>query len=731
MTSQSTQESADGRPPKTKAANQLSRNKKLLLGLVVCVGFFAAAELAMYLWGVRTLAGEGDPLAGFSSGFPLFEERQIANQDIPLLATATNRLSYFNPQAFPTRKSGSAYRIFCLGGSTTYGRPYDDQTSFAGFLRATLPQMDPTKDWEVVNAGGISYGSTRVALLMRELAQYESDLFVVYTGHNEFLEEQTFSSVIHTPESVLSSGARAAHLRTFSVLHRLVHGTQSSAPKSGSITSDEVDALLDQSIGPNAYHRDDAMRKNVFAQFRKNLEQIITLAQNSGAGVVLVTPAANLRDCRPFKSEYRDALTGKQISKHRALYQQATEAFDADDYQLALQEVTAALAIDDRHAATQFLLGKILWAQADWKQALQAFTMAREEDICPLRAPQQILEIVRDVAKSRDVSLIDFERGVAEVAAHHVPGDDWFLDHVHPTIAGHELLARRVCETLIDEAIASPDAEWRATSFQQVAATVRQQINPQKHAIALRNLAKVLDWAGKSEEADPLAVKAAKLLSGDSESQTMAGFAALRAGKPAEAKTLFEAALKIDSRNVHAIDGMGSVLSAFGQFAAAAECFSTAVQLDPKHVPSWFNLGNAARQMDQLDMAATAYQRALALVPEQPDAHKNLGLVRLAQGQIAAAIKEFEMAQILDVSSPERYTDLGFALLDADELPRAEHSFQAAAEIDPNSVSAVIGIALVKERQQDFAAAAGVLRRGLTFAPDNAQLRELLERMRQ
>ena len=36
-------------------------------------------------------------------------------------------------------------------------------------------------------SGGVSYASYRVAALMEELVRYEPDLFVIYSGHNEFL----------------------------------------------------------------------------------------------------------------------------------------------------------------------------------------------------------------------------------------------------------------------------------------------------------------------------------------------------------------------------------------------------------------------------------------------------------------------------------------------------------------------------------------------------------------
>ena len=56
------------------------------------------------------------------------------------LVTATGRRGHFNLQRFEREKPENNYRIFCLGGSTTYGRPYDDRTSFCGWLRRLLPR---------------------------------------------------------------------------------------------------------------------------------------------------------------------------------------------------------------------------------------------------------------------------------------------------------------------------------------------------------------------------------------------------------------------------------------------------------------------------------------------------------------------------------------------------------------------------------------------------------------
>ena len=127
------------------------------------------------------------PDAGFTPQVPHFHVETNAAGEA-LVTVVPNKRESVNDQTFPRHKKPGTYRIVCLGGSATYGRPFFDHTSFAGWLRAFLPKADPSRKWEVINAGAISYASYRVKGLMAELAQYEPDLFIAYMGHNEFLE---------------------------------------------------------------------------------------------------------------------------------------------------------------------------------------------------------------------------------------------------------------------------------------------------------------------------------------------------------------------------------------------------------------------------------------------------------------------------------------------------------------------------------------------------------------
>jgi len=117
-------------------------------------------------------------------------------------------------------------------------------------LRELLPAADGSRRWDVINAGGISYASYRVARLMEELIEYEPDLFVIYCGHNEFLERRTYESIIDTPQSVRDFESILSVTRTYSLFKRLIEGGPASSPLSGQpageLLTEEVKSILDK-----------------------------------------------------------------------------------------------------------------------------------------------------------------------------------------------------------------------------------------------------------------------------------------------------------------------------------------------------------------------------------------------------------------------------------------------------------------------------------------------------
>ena len=584
--------------------------KKVLFSLIVCVLFFVALELVLALCGITPGVREEDPYVGFSSYVPLFVEEEAGGKAI--LKTAPNKLRFFNLQQFPKSKPEGTFRIFCVGGSTTYGRPYDDTTSFCGWLRHFLPAADPSKKWEVINAGGISYASYRVAKLMEELVRYEPDLFIVYAGHNEFLERRTYASHFERPSGVDALGGLLAHSRTYALLQKVLPGKQtepgSSASPSAYQLPAEVVTILDQSVGPEAYERDDRLREQILIHFRFNLRRMIQLAGTSGAKVILVVPASNLRDSSPFKSVHQAGLTIRSRRAFRGLLDQVRKLLDEDNAAAALNAADQALEIDHRYAELHFLRGHALVKLGRHEEARQSYLLAIEEDVCPLRAFKEIQQMVADVAQEQNVPCVDFARIAGEAAKHNIPGRDLFLDHVHPTIATNRLLAGAILDGMVACKLAVPQGSWGPAAIDQITDHVERNLDHRQHGIALRNLSKVLGWAGKLEEAGELAMQAVELAPDDPETQFQAGIVCEERNELARAERHYRRAFELDPAFSAVHINLGVVLGKQGKYAEARAEFEAGLKKDPYSPFLLANLARAAALAEDFK-AAVKYQR--------------------------------------------------------------------------------------------------------------------------
>lgn len=481
--------------------------KNILFSAIVLVAFFATGEVLLAIAGVRPSISTEDPFFGFAGNVPLFVEEK-GEDGKSVLRTADNKRLLFNRQEFPKEKGDNSYRVFCMGGSTTYGRPYFDLVSFCGWLRVYLQAADPGRDWEVINAGGASYASYRVANLMNELAQYQPDLFIVYSGQNEFLEERSYGGMASLPGWLIDLNAVLSNTRVYTAMSRVVDIIKpgsSRMARQENVLNGEVDEILNHTVGPKSYHRDDVLRQQIIMHYRLNLKRMVGLAHNAGAGIVFVKPAINIKDMSPFKSEHRAGLDGQALDEWQALFEQATALENGGDLAGALEVYHKLLAIDDRHAETHYRAGKVLFGLEQYDEAERSFRRAVEEDVAPLRILADMQQIVTETAEAEDVPLVDFpailRQAYRERYDHAVFGEEFFVDHVHTNKDGYRLLGLALFDELVSLGIAAPDASWNQAKIDAVSRDLLAELNLGDEGDALMKLGKVMEWSGKFEEA--------------------------------------------------------------------------------------------------------------------------------------------------------------------------------------------------------------------------------------
>ncbi len=452
--------------PATAANDEVDPGRKKLrlyrLGFVLLgFGLFGLAELLCVLFGWGRPADYEDPFVGFSRIHPLF----VLNEEEDRYEVPKAKQKFFSPDSFPVEKGDDTFRIFTFGGSTVKGRPYSKETSFTTWLELTLKAADPSRDWESINCGGISYASYRLVPMVEECLDYEPDLFVICTGHNEFLEDRTYERLKEMPEPLAVTHHHVSRLRTYTLFRTALlkaAGKEAKPPASDRhVMAEDVEALLDYQGGLEVYDRNDQWTADVIRHYEHNLRAMISLARAAGVKVLLVKPPSNLRDSPPFKSQNKDGLSIDEILEWEELTTEAKTHF-REDQPTAAKLLERALSIDDRHALTWYELGKCREALGQTEQARAAFLKARENDICPLRMLTPMEEILERVAVETQVPLVDAHALLEAESRMRILGSDQLVDHIHPSIEGHQQIADALLAEMEKQGWTERSPDWAA-----------------------------------------------------------------------------------------------------------------------------------------------------------------------------------------------------------------------------------------------------------------------------
>ena len=408
-----------------------------------------AAELACRVIGLGVAADTDDPFVGFESVVPLF----VADEPGDMMRIAEGRLRFFAAESFPVQKAPGTFRIFCLGGSTVQGRPFSIETSFTTWLQQDLAAADPNRNWEVINCGGVSYASYRLVPILQECLNYEPDLIIMCTGHNEFLEDRTYSG-IKQPGSLQRV---AGHSRLFTMMRSALLPDRNARDRY--LLSEDVEARLDFNDGLQYYSRDDAWHEQVVEHFGSNLRRMATACETANVPLMFMLPPSNLADSPPFKTQPNEGTADQvrtEIAAARKLY--------ATNLSGAIQHLKAAVSLDPRNAANQFELGRAYESAGQTEKARAAFIKARDEDICPLRMTTSLAKKMRQVVSETELPFVDLQVFFDNQSAKSISGNGILVDHIHPSFRGHQLIADELVRSFKEQGYVDPADGWQKHS---------------------------------------------------------------------------------------------------------------------------------------------------------------------------------------------------------------------------------------------------------------------------
>lgn len=707
------------RQRKRRVAGPATSGRQKLALLALGVILLLLVEGALRVVGVAHRTRRPDPFVGFETVYRLWVQTKSKDGQV-VMATAPNKLSFFNYQAFSPTKAPGTVRIFCFGGSSTYGRPYRAETAFPKWLEVNLQLRDPQHRYEVINAGGISYASHRVVHLVQEALRYAPDLLVVYCGHNEFLEARTYEKLLHQPPLVRKARLVMDRSVLYATLRALVARLRERPSGTGghsSAVKDEVSTILDASAGLERYSRHTLQREQTYSRYRDHLERMVAKARAHNVKMVLATLPSNLKDFSPFKSEHGDHLTQDQQEAWEEHFRHGRIAEARGLYQEALTAYQQCQKLDDQYAELAYRIGYCLCQLGHYDLARQYLVMAKELDVCPLRAPAEINRIVREVGARYGVPVVDVEEEFARRSPHGILDSSLLVDHVHPTVRGNQLIAELIAEVLERQGWVVATKE--VNDLERLAAydQLMHAVPPEYYVEGVLNLAKVLGWAGKEEEKLTLLRHHQQQLQGYAEFHYMMGNSMLRRGRVAEAAQAFRRCLQLNPSFANAYTNLGMALEQSGDAEGARANYMKALALSPQDYVAQANLGRLAYLRGENGAAIAAFRKAIALNPEYADAYSGLGVVYYQQGYRDKAVVHLQRALEKNPGYAEAYYDLGLIYLEERKLRQAIDAFRRAIACDPLYADAHCSLGVCYYQLHDVERAITALQNALRLNP--------------
>jgi tetratricopeptide (TPR) repeat protein len=364
-----------------------------------------------------------------------------------------------SPDYFLVPKPAGAYRIFCLGGSTTVGYPYWFNGSFSSFLRDRLRATFPDRAIEVINVGMTATNSHTVLDVTRDVVSFEPDLIVVYDGHNEFYGALGVSSreSLGASRWLTKVYLRLVHWRTFLLL-RDAYGRIAGWFASPAAGEKDAGTMMERLARGQYIGLGSPTYAKALEIFRDNLAETRELCARHGIPLLLATQVSNLRDLPPFVSEGApgtSAATGSRVGTAEARGLAREGKFDR-----ALDRFRGVLAADSLYAAAHYGAARCLDTLGRTAEALVEYRKARDSDQLRFRTSTDFNKAIRQAADGTVATTVDVEQALAAESRGGIVGRELIVEHLHPNSRGYFLIAKAYAAAMRARGLIAPPTVW-------------------------------------------------------------------------------------------------------------------------------------------------------------------------------------------------------------------------------------------------------------------------------
>ena len=347
----------------------------------------------------------------------------------------------FHDQSF-TKDPNQKRRYFALGGSTTYGSPFEHQAKgFPQRIEETLNQHS-TDNWEIINLGVAGMDSASFPKIIEEISSYQAEGILIYAGNNEI--RGALTAQCSNPYRI-GIEKQVNRLRTIQLMRDqfrrfsnvTVHFDHLAERQDDCMKREVANIQSLPPVYPERYPlRSDAHYQMVLQQFQDHLQRSIDLASQQRLKVFLAIPPINLLE-PPADQTWNTQLPPETESQ----LQQRLQDDSIDWKQLTILDPTFALA------SHQY--GKEL---IDNENALGLEYLQRSvsQDLLSKRITPELQLVIRNLCNDNPtIHCIDISAAFKQNLNEKLADDDLFEDFCHPTFdKGTTLIADQFIQAM-------------------------------------------------------------------------------------------------------------------------------------------------------------------------------------------------------------------------------------------------------------------------------------------
>ena len=437
---------------------------------------------------------------------------------IGVIPPVPGSLGWPTPIALIPRKKGEE-RVVFLGASETVALPYEPpgHCGYGYFLGAALGAATGRKDLLVRADGGVALDSAQLLVQARKILDYgDPSALVFVVGGNEFLNRMIATRAM-LPDAWLDrlgdfcASPRGLFERAETWLRaRPELGALFARSPSGDVAGFSSfvrkarpghPALRGLPIGA----RDRAL---VLERLENCVRDLAHACQAKRVRLLLALAPHGIEVQAPWCSALQPAPAG------------------LDDFvaaQLAapdparMPELEAWIEREPGRADLRHVRGMLLRKLGRSKEARMAFENALELDLAPLHRRRSVRLRLLALAKELHLPFLQLEDALR--AEDGLPGPEFFLDYAHPTLAGHQRIARWLAKTQLPSLLpglvlpraAKPLAAWWQR-FDAGLATYAKTVSPRSRkrarAVMLRTVGTYYLVLGNFRDALPVLTQA-------------------------------------------------------------------------------------------------------------------------------------------------------------------------------------------------------------------------------